>query len=47
MKKERTVKPDGRYLIYYSFERAELAPPAKRETRPPTTDSRRRGRRKR
>lgn len=26
MKKERIRKPDGRYLIYYSFEQAELSP---------------------
>jgi hypothetical protein len=26
MKKERIRKPDGRYLIYYSFEPVELLP---------------------
>ncbi len=26
MKKERFRKPDGRYLIYYSFDEAELSP---------------------
>ncbi len=41
MKKERIVKPDARYLIYYSFERAELAPPAKRKAAPKDRRSRR------
>ena len=27
MKKERAIKPDGRYLLYYSFEPSELHRP--------------------
>ncbi len=30
MKKERTRMPDGRYLLYYSFDAAELRPAGKR-----------------
>jgi len=34
MKKERIVKPDGRYLIYYTFAAAELVPPGRKRRRP-------------
>ncbi|MBI3485051.1 MAG: hypothetical protein HY012_07860 [Acidobacteria bacterium] len=31
MKKQRIRKPDGRYLIYYSFEPAELSPATEKQ----------------
>jgi hypothetical protein len=30
MKREPSRMPDGRYLLYYSFDAAELRPPGKR-----------------
>jgi hypothetical protein len=33
MKKERTLKPDGRYLLYYQFEPGELVPPGEAKVR--------------
>jgi sucrose-6-phosphate hydrolase SacC (GH32 family) len=34
MKRERTLKPDGRYVLYYQFEPAELVPPGQAKVRP-------------
>ena len=31
MKKERILKPDGRYLLFYSFDAEELSPPGGRK----------------